>query len=150
MLWAFRRVMQYPTNTAPFGESLLRRSSTARSRSRCGARASFGGKVERLFVDPAQRAVRPVIPVLVVDHPIRDPTGFLCTGGRPRLGEHQPIGNRLIALSVSTVGERAVSQRPDYRCQQPGVFERQVLPAVQNGLTHGHLPSDPWSLGSLR
>src|ERR1700722_14856743 len=26
----------------------------------------------------------------------------------------------------STAGERAVGQRPDYRCQQPGVFERQV------------------------
>ena len=29
----------------------------------------------------------------------------------------------------STAGERAVGQRPDYRCQQPGVFERQVIPS---------------------
>ena len=29
--------------------------------------------------------------------------------------------------SMSTAGERAVGQRPDYRCQQPGVFERQVI-----------------------
>ena len=28
---------------------------------------------------------------------------------------------------MSTVGERAVGQRPDCRCQQPGVFERQVF-----------------------
>src|ERR1700739_528129 len=29
--------------------------------------------------------------------------------------------------SMSAAGERAVSQRSDYRCQQPGVFERQVI-----------------------
>lgn len=32
-----------------------------------------------------------------------------------------------IIRSVSTAGERAVGQRPDYRCQQPGVFERHVI-----------------------
>jgi hypothetical protein len=27
-----------------------------------------------------------------------------------------------------TAGQRAVSQRTEYRCQQPGVFERRMLP----------------------
>jgi hypothetical protein len=36
MLRAFRRVTcQHPTNTVPFGESLVRRAGTAKSRSRC-------------------------------------------------------------------------------------------------------------------
>jgi hypothetical protein len=37
----------------------------------------------------------------------------------------------------STVGERAVGQRPDYWCQQPGVFERQMLPVeVHQGVAY--------------
>ena len=46
-----------------------------------------------LLIDTAQRAARPVMAELVVDDPIRDTAGLLAAGGRPRLGQHQPVGD---------------------------------------------------------
>src|SRR3954469_24354020 len=49
-----------------------------------------------LFVDPAQRAPRPVVAVLVMDDPVWDPAGLLRRRGWPGLGQYQPIGNSLV------------------------------------------------------
>ena len=51
-----------------------------------------------LLIDTAQRAARPVMAELVVDDPIRDTAGLLAAGGRPRLGQHQPVGDLLVGV----------------------------------------------------
>ena len=54
-----------------------------------------------LLVDAAQGAPGPIVAVLVVGDPIGDPAGLLRCGGRPRLGQYQPVGNLLVGVVVA-------------------------------------------------
>ena len=82
-----------------------------------------------LLVDAAQRAPGPVVAELVVDDPIRDAAGLLGTGGRPRLGQHQPIGDRLIGVVVAPFAHH-IGQKRDAGAQderQPGGFDGDLV-----------------------
>src|SRR4051794_8727379 len=43
-----------------------------------------------LFVDTTPGLARPVMSVLIVDHPVRNPADLLRRGGWPGLSQHQP------------------------------------------------------------
>ena len=61
-------------------------------------------------------------------HGIRDSTAQNIDTPAPQWPCSRGRMGRLAALAEhSAAGERAVGQRPDCRCQQPGVFERQVI-----------------------
>ena len=66
---------------------------------------------------------------LVVDDPIRDAAGLLAAGGRPRLGQHQPVGNRLIWVFVAPLAHH-VGQMRDTGAQderQPGGLQGDLV-----------------------
>ena len=82
-----------------------------------------------LLVDPAQRSPRPVVAVLVVHDPIRDPAGLLRAAGRPRLGQHQLIGNSLVGVFVAPFADH-VGQKRDAGAQderQPRGLQRDLV-----------------------
>lgn len=72
-----------------------------------------------LLVDPAQRAPRPVVAVLVVDDPIRKAAGLLAAGGWPGLGEHQPVGDRVIGVLVAPLAYY-IGQERNLRAENVG------------------------------
>jgi hypothetical protein len=79
-----------------------------------------------LLVDPAQCSPRSVVAVLVVHDPIRDSAGLLTTAGRPRLGQHQLIGNSLVGVFVAPFPDH-VGQKRDPGAQderQPRSLQR--------------------------
>ena len=88
-----------------------------------------------LFVDAAQRAPGPVVPVLVVDDPIGDPAGFLRAGGWPRLGQHQPLRDLLAGVFVAPfahhIGQKRDAGAEDER--QPGSGERDLVGLRDHG-----------------
>jgi hypothetical protein len=65
---------------------------------------------------------------LVVDDPIRDSAGLVAAGGRPRLGQHQPVGNLLVGVFVAPF--------PDYIGQQrdPGAKDERQPRGLQGDL----------------
>ena len=53
-----------------------------------------------LLIDPTQRAPGAVMPIQVMNYPVRDASSFLATGRRPRLGPHQPIRDGLVGVFI--------------------------------------------------
>ena len=81
--------------------------------------------------------------VLVVNDPVRDPAGLLAAGGRPRLGEHQPVGDRFIGVFVAPfahhIGQIRDAGTEDER--QPRGLQRDLVgfgdhPGIGD---HGHV-----------
>src|SRR6476619_4396869 len=58
-----------------------------------------------LLINPAQRAPGPIVAERVVNDTVRDATGLLPTGGWPRLGQHQPVGDRLVGVLIAPLAD---------------------------------------------
>ena len=96
-----------------------------------------------LLIDPTQRTPGPVVTVLVVDHPIRDASGLLGGGGRPRLGEHLLIRDLLTRVLGAPFADdlRHVGDAGAQDERQPGCGDGLLVglgdhPGISH---HGHI-----------